>query len=384
MSTPAIELFSSLPSSPGVRGNRTLAPSARLLSAKAVVGGGRSGHEAEGLPDKAKWSFVTRKVAIGDASHIEARSSHRPQSGDLIVARVEKISQHTRIQLNNSRRSLLYPGDKVVVAYGNRYAPDQFEAEIPSSLDRCHLVAAGGIAARAVSKHDRVKRPTTIRPEGFVVDGEGEVLNLRRYGLSPLSRRGLRKKPVIAVLGTSMNSGKTTTAAALVRGLSAAGYRVAAVKATGTGSGNDVWSYADAGAALTLDFTDAGYPSTYRIPSLEIEACFERLLTRARADEGVDVTVVEIADGLLHVETSDLVNSVAFRREVKHVVFAAGEAMGALAGVERLRQAGIKPLALSGLLTASSLAASEAQAYSGVPVLTKAELEAPSIAKRVR
>ena len=81
--------------------------------------------------------------------------------------------QHTRIQLNSSRRSLLYPGDKVVVAYGNRYAPDQFEAEIPSSLDRCHLVAAGGIAARASSKHDRVKWPTTIRPEGFVVDAHG-------------------------------------------------------------------------------------------------------------------------------------------------------------------------------------------------------------------
>lgn len=157
-----------------------------------------------------------------------------------------------------------------------------------------------------------------------MVDAQGKVLNLRRYALSAQSRRGLRKKPVIAVLGTSMNPGKTT-AAALVRGLSAAGYRVAAVKATGTGSGNDVWSYADAGAALTLDFTDAGYPSTYRIPSLEIQACFERL-----------------------------------------------------------RQAGIKPLALSGLLTASSLAASEAQAYSGVPVLTKAELEAPSIAKRIR
>ena len=383
MSTPAVELFSSLPSPEGVPGRGALASSPRLFSAGPSGAGRRADYEPEGLPHNAKWSFVTRNVPVEEASHIDARSDRAPQSGDLIVARVEKISQHTRIQLNNSRRSLLYPGDKVVVAYGNRYAPDQFEAEIPSSLDRCHLVAAGGIAARASSKHDRVKWPTTIRPEGFVVDGQGEVLNLRRYGLAPQSRRGLRKKPVIAVLGTSMNSGKTTTAAALVKGLSAAGYRVAAVKATGTGSGNDVWSYADAGASLTLDFTDAGYPSTYRIPSLEIQACFERLLTRARADEGVDVTVVEIADGLLHFETSDLVNSVAFRREVKHVVFAAGEAMGALAGVERLRQAGIKPLALSGLLTASSLAASEAQAYSGVPVLTKAELEAPSIAKRV-
>ncbi len=358
-------------------------PAAQLFSGNQSNVERLPGYEPEGLPRNAKWGFVTRNVPTGDASHIEARADHRPQSGDLVLARVEKIAQHTRIQLNNSRRSLLYPGDKLVVAYGNRYAPDQFAAEIPASLDRCHLVAAGGIAAQAVSKHDRLKWPTTIRPEGFLIDRQGEVLNLRRYALAAQSRRGLRRKPVIAVLGTSMNSGKTTTAAALVKGLSAAGYRVAAIKATGTGSGNDVWSYADAGAEVTLDFTDAGHPSTYRIPQLEIQACFERLITAARADDSVDVAVVEIADGMLHFETADLVNSMAFRREVKHVVFAAGEAMGALAGIERLRQAGIKPLAISGLLTASALAASEAQAHSGVPVLTKSELEAPSIARRV-
>ncbi len=341
------------------------------------------GFQPEGIPRNAKWSFITRNIPTGDASHIEARDDHTPRSGDLIVARVEKIAQHTRIQLRNSRRSLLYPGDKIVVAFGNRYAPDQFEAEIPESLDRCHLVAAGGVAAKAIAKHSKLKWPTTIRPEGYCVDASGEVMNLRRYALNTERTAGLPKKPVIAVLGTSMNSGKTTTAAALVKGLTAAGYRVAAVKATGTGSGNDVWSYADAGAELTLDFVDVGHPSTYRVPQLEIQACFDRLLATTRADDNIDVTVVEIADGLLHFETADLVASAAFKRQVKHVVFAAGEAMGALAGVERMNRLGVKPLAISGLLTASGLAATEAESFTGVPVLTKARLESPQIAKLV-
>ena len=35
---------------------------------------------------------------------------------------------------------------EIMVAYGNRYAPDQFEAELPKTMASCHLAAAGGVA----------------------------------------------------------------------------------------------------------------------------------------------------------------------------------------------------------------------------------------------
>lgn len=348
------------------------------------VAGVLQGFEAQGLPADSKWSFVTRNVPAGAASTTARQDNRAPQPGDLILARVERIAQHTRIQLRNGRRSLLYPRDHVVVVYGNRYAPDQFEAEVPDDLDLCHLVAAGGVAARAISKHVRLKWPTTIRPVGYCLDGAGKVLNLRAYGLPrPILRRAA-SKPVIAVIGTSMNSGKTTTVAALVRGLTAAGYRVAAIKATGTGSGNDLWAYEDAGAARALDFTDAGHPSTFRVSSRDIAECFETLVAACVADDAIDIVVVEIADGLLHFETADLVASERFRQKIHHVVFSAGEAMGALAGVERLRAIGIEPLAVSGVLTASNLAIKEARSVTGTRVVTKAELESPQVAKLIR
>lgn len=341
------------------------------------------GFEPQGLPAGAKWAFVTRNVPQGKVVNTATLAGRSPVAGDLVLARVERIAQHTRIQLRNGRRSLLYKGDHIVVVYGNRYAPDQFEAEIPADLDLCHLVAAGGVAAKAVSKHSRLKWPTTIRPVGFCVDQSGAVVNLKRFGLHRPAMHEAARKPVVAVLGTSMNSGKTTAVAALVKGLTAAGHRVAAVKATGTGSGNDLWAYEDAGAARALDFTDAGYPSTYMVSRAEIQECFERLLSACLADPVIDVTVVEIADGLLHFETAELVASGAFANQVDHVVFAAGEAMGAAAGVERLRQVGIEPLAVSGVLTASTLAIAEAAAVTGVPVLCKSDLESPRIAKLV-
>ena len=61
-----------------------------------------------------------------------------------------------------------------------------------------------------------------------------------------------------------MNSGKTTTAAHLIKGLVQAGLKVGAAKLTGTGAVGDIWLMQDAGANLVLDFTDTGFPSTYR------------------------------------------------------------------------------------------------------------------------
>ena len=91
-----------------------------------------------------------------------------------MLARVELLGHHGNLQLIDGRRRRLFLGDLVIVAYGNRYACEQFEAEVPQSLATCHLVAGGGIAARALSWHDRItKGPTTIQPLGLLVDTRG-------------------------------------------------------------------------------------------------------------------------------------------------------------------------------------------------------------------
>jgi molybdopterin-guanine dinucleotide biosynthesis protein len=331
-------------------------------------------------PDLVKASFVTRRFPFSEVRDLN--TSARPRAGDLAIARVEQISQHTRLQLVSGRRSQLYVGDRILVCYGNRYAPDQFEAEVPRDLGPCHLVTAGGVAGRMLSRHARLRTPTSIRPEGLLVDNQGNVLNLRRFGLQVAQIAGTDRVPVIGVLGTSMNAGKTTAAAALVHGLSSAGMRVAAIKATGTGSGNDVWSLEDAGASLVLDFSDAGYPSTYKVPPVEIEHLFDRLVTHARQQE-VEVVVVEVADGLLHEETATLVAGDVFRETVDTVIFCAGDALGARGGVEWLELAGVPVAGVSGAVTASPLAMREVRGAVRLPVFTRECLASPAVADKL-
>jgi hypothetical protein len=176
-----------------------------------------------------------------------------------------------------------------------------------------------------------------------------------------------------------MNSGKTTTVAAIVRGLSKAGLVVAAGKVTGTGAPGDPGLFRDSGASSVLDFTDFGYGSTYRLEHQQVTALLVSLID-ALAATGPDVVVVEIADGLYQGETVQLVADAVFKAHVDQVVFAAGEAMGATAGQLLLSRLGLPPVAISGMLTASPLAKREAAGSLGVPVLGKDELASVGVA----
>src|SRR5262249_19334410 len=64
-----------------------------------------------------------------------------------------------------------------------------------------------------------------------------------------------------------------------------------------------------------------------------------------------------------------------FMSTVSRVVFATSDPLGALGGVTLLRQWGIEPAAVSGLISMSPLAMAEAAAATGLPCYTAQELQ---------
>ena len=338
---------------------------------------------ASGRLARAKVAYSVRRVDLTGSLHLVTGPRITPRHGDLVLAEVVAIGQHEKIELTTSRRAELYPGDEIVVAYGARYAPDQFEAELPEDLDDCQLVAAGGCAARVCSAHASMKVATQIRPLGLVANASG-VLNVADGALSAPPPAASRSSlvPTVLVAGTSMNSGKTTAVASLVHGLTRAGLRVGAGKFTGTGAGGDPYMFADAGAAEVLDFTDLGLASTFRVPVTR--------LARLAADmhnhlvgRGVDAVVLEIADGVLQSETCQLLRHRSVQARVDGAVFAAADAAGALLGVARMRECGQRVVAVSGLVTTSLLAIREAQSGLDVPLYGTFDLRDPILARSV-
>lgn len=319
----------------------------------------------------AKQSYVTRNVSIG-SFHYLVTNNISPQPGQLLLARVDRIGQHTRLELPSGRRATLFVGDEIVVSYGNRYAPDQFLAEVPLSLEECQLVAAGGIASNVITKHQKVQNATRITSIGLIADREKKIICLDRYTL-PILPKTSTPSLVIAVTGSSMNGGKTTTAMNLIKGLTNAGLKVAAAKVTGTGSGLDAWKMLDAGAYPVIDFTDFGFVSTYKLSEKELDFILTSQINFL-SSHNVDAIVIEVADGLAQKETATIVKSNNFLKHVDAIFFAAAEAMSAFSGIQWLEEKNLPIIAVTGALTASPLSTEEARDLCTVPVLKSSDL----------
>jgi len=326
-------------------------------------------------------AFTTRRIPVNamqillDGSDLKG---YRFRSGDLALARVDRIGHHQRLERANGRRARLFEGDKIVLALGPRYAPDQYEAITPQALGPCQLAAAGGVAGQVTTIHDRIIRPTEITLLGLIGSSKKQPLNLADVAID--LQRPIGTIPTIAVVGTSMNAGKTTSAAALIHGLSAAGLRVGAAKVTGTGAGGDFWYYQDAGAAHVVDFVDAGHAATYMVAPEVLEQTTVALLAELQ-DAACDIAVVEIADGLGQQETAALLSRTVLRELASKVIFTAREASGALHGVNWLGARGFDVACVSGLLTRSPLAMREFTEGEGItPCLTFEQLCTAEIA----
>lgn len=327
---------------------------------------------------RAKLAYTTRGVGFDAVGGILAGDDVRPESGDVVLATVTAIGQHKRIELHDGRRATLFPGDEVVVCFGNRYAPDQFEARVPERLQPCDLVAAGGVASQVRARHTSMGAPTAIAPVGLLAYEDGGRINLRDWAL-PRAEPQPDRPATIAVLGTSMNAGKTTSAAHLIYGLASSGRHVAAAKVTGTGAGGDVWLMQDSGASPVLDFTHAGHASTAGLVLEEVEDIL-LCLTAELAASGAEAIVLEIADGLFQAETAALVASQRFAEAVDGVLFAGSDALGVALGTRRLTDLGLPVVGVTGAVTASPLATREAATASGLPVLDLDALRDPATA----
>jgi hypothetical protein len=326
----------------------------------------------------AKWSFATRRVSREDAARLLSDGLDAVRPGDLILAEVARIGSHKRLQLADGRFSPLWTGDRIVVACADRYAVDQFDGRATLSPDGADLLAGGGVCGTIASKHDKIANGTRLSIVGRLADATGAALNVDRFAL-PDAVPG-RPPLVIGLVGTGMNAGKTAAAAGTVHGFSRLERRVAAIKATGTGSFGDVHEYEAAGAARVLDFTDAGMASTHRQSLDRLLRSTDLLLAHA-AD--CDVAVVELADGVSQVETAGLLARPDYAARFDAMILAAPDAMAARGGLAWLGAHGIAPVALSGVMTRAPLAAEEAARATGLPVLDRSELAEPETASMI-
>lgn len=318
-----------------------------------------------------KKTFICRNVQDYRIDAVLAEN-HLPQVGDVAVFEVISIGKHQTIQDEKEKLAKIMPGDHIMAAFGHRYATEQFEGYVPKECRRdFHILGAGGTVGIVESVHAKFSGgPTKLQIVGYVTNRRNEIINtkaLEADRMLTFTGRAAAATKVILSIGSSMDSGKTTTAAHLVHGLARQGKKVVFIKLTGTVYTKDRDLSYDLGAVNTLDFSEYGFPSTYLCEEEELLNLYESLVTNA-LDQDPDYVIMEIADGLYQRETQMLLLNQRFMETIHEVIFSACDSLSAVCGVETLKKWKIVPFGLCGMFTTSPLLVKEVKANCQVPV----------------
>jgi hypothetical protein len=183
-------------------------------------------------------------------------------TGDFVVGRV--VGERNRLyecETKTGRMADLVRGDLLIGALGRRAATLEGVGDWRDATEDLQLDAltSAGLLGRATSISPMLPELMRLEYLGHVTR-QGAKLNMADF-VKPYPARPL-EIPAVLVIGTSMSSGKTTSAQVIIRALKYLGLDVVAAKLSGAARYRDILKFRDAGARCVIDFVDAGLPST--------------------------------------------------------------------------------------------------------------------------
>jgi hypothetical protein len=275
------------------------------------------------------------------------------EEGTAIAVRVlTSRKEYGHVELPSGRQARLVPGDLLIGVLGSRAALRGFCGRVPRDIragDTLHLLNMGGVIGVSEGNHAGLGAPIQLEVLGTPMRG-GKVLRLQDFAIDAAEPPAEAKlPPVLLLVGTCMNAGKTTAAAVITRHVRKLGRMVHAGKVTGVAAIKDLQLFEDNGAGRTLSFLDCGLPSTcYRDDVVGVA----RTLLAELSEESPDLVVLEMGDGLLgEYGVDDVLADPAFARHVAGAVLAAHDLVGAVAAADRLKGYGIRTLCVTGPCT---------------------------------
>lgn len=297
--------------------------------------------------------------------------------GTVVAVRVlNDKSTYNQLELPSGRMAQVKRGDVIAGALGHRNALFGYSGRLPERLapgDTVHLLNLGGVLGLCDSINPDLGRPFECEVLGSVLRFPhlGERVGVpARIGERPLDLAAplaARDVPIVALVGSCMNCGKTAASCTLVQNFRRVRLSVEALKATGVSLRRDVLAMEDAGARRTAIFTDLGVVSTTAANAAPVA----RMLINQLAENQPDAIVAELGDGLLGAYGVDaILRDEALRGAFTAVVLAANDPVAALGGVRLLREEyGITPVAVTGPATDNLAGTRIIEERLGVPAI---------------
>lgn len=237
----------------------------------------------------------------------------------------------------------LKPGDRVGLILACRRSMMEFASRPGEpgrfgSGDSVAILGGDGYAGSFECSLAEYGRPIGATILGGIPSGDpGRALNVAEAAAPTVGGLGARLNPLtVAVMGTRMDCGKSTTIRNLAGGLRRSGHRVVAGKVTGFGCRHETVAL---GGEACLDFTDYGLPSTCgpeggRVIQTARRVCHDLKQT------GADFVFLEFGGGLIDEYRVDEV-AAALSGDIDFLIFVAFDLCGTAGGLDRLRESGL-------------------------------------------
>ena len=272
--------------------------------------------------------------------------------GTVVIGRaLGERKVYGEMELPTGRMAKVVSGNIVAGVLGARQALHGFMGHVPETLavgDVISLLNIGGVMGVVSSSSKAMGAPIPVEVLGVAVRN-GKAVNIADYALPACPALKPDGPPVIIVMGTCMNSGKTYAASELIRLLSMNGVRVAAAKLSGVGALRDTLSMSDNGAIATSSFLFCGLPSTVNKKDLDTVA---RSVIAHLEKSDPQVIVVELGDGVIGgYNVGSILRDPSLLARTRCRILCANDLVGAWGGANFLGDMGHRPQLISGPVT---------------------------------
>jgi hypothetical protein len=286
---------------------------------------------------------------LGLSSTVEISEQIIPLEGAVVlVEALTDTGKNNLLEYTTGRIGFLVEGDVIPAVLGKRRALREYSGDIPTHLvpgDLLYFLCESGVVREIKGINEQWGLPMQVRVLGSIV-ANGKQLHMKDAAIP--RRQTLEKSaPIIAVVGTCMNIGKTTTICKLIKHFKAQGQRIAGVKLAGVASTQDLDKISDAGASPVLGFMDAGLPSTCNNPQEVVEVAMGILHEVNKNNP--DVIIAEFGDGILgEYNVGQIIRHPEIKRHVCAFIVGAPDFVAAWGAKEIMQKYGAQVTLITG------------------------------------
>ena len=290
-----------------------------------------------------KIGSVLKNINLNQQVYI-SKKIHAVEGQAVVVKVLEEQTKYGKLELTTGVMSKIKKGELIIGVLGERKALAGIVGIVPKEIktgDVLNVLNIGGVIGKATSwNKDFVNLPIPVKVLGEVIMNN-KSLNIHD-SIQKLDSVLLKTAPLIVVMGTAMNVGKTTATVKLIQSIkNKTKLNFVAAKLSGIAAQKDILAMKKAGADQVLSFLDVGISSTINNHGLVVPAA--KTIINKLTKKKTDLIVVELGDGIIGwYGVEKLLNDKEFSKAMSFNIMCAHDLVGAKGSYDMLKILNLK------------------------------------------